>query len=72
MNKIISRNNNISDYSRISNGNKNSEISLPTIENKKMENYTYKNNFQHKDIIVNKKKLSHSLLNNKEYKFLFS
>ena len=72
MNKIFIKNNNISDFSRMTNGNKNSEISLPNIENKKLENYSFKNSFQNKDIITNKKKLSHSLLNNKEYKFLFS
>ena len=72
MNKIITKNNNISDFSRISNGNKNSEISLPNIENKKVENYSFKNSFQNQEIITNKKKLSHSLLNNKEFKFLFS
>ena len=72
MNKIFIKNNNISDFSRISYGNKNSEISLPNIENKKLENYSFKNSFQNKEIITNKKKLSHSLLNNKEFKFLFS
>ena len=72
INKIITKNNNISDFSRISNGNKNSEISLPNIENKKVENYSFKNSFQNQEIITNKKKLSHSLLNNKEFKFLFS
>ena len=72
MNKMFSRNNNISDFSRISNGNKNSDFSLPSIENKNMENYTYKNNFPNKEIILNKKKLSHSLLSNKDYKFLFN
>ena len=72
MNKIFSRNNNINDFSRISMGNKNSELSLPSIENKKMENYSYKINIQNKKIIKNKRKLSRSLLNNQEYKFLFS
>ena len=72
MNKIITKNNNISDFSRMTNGNKNSEISLPNIENKKLENYSFKNSFQNQEIITNKKKLSHSLLNNKEFKFLFS
>ena len=71
MNKIFSRNN-LNDFSRLNYGNKNSEISFPSIETKKMENYSYKNNFQNKEIINNKKKLSRSLLNNKEYKFLFN
>ena len=71
MNHFFSRNN-ISDFSRISNGNKNSDISFPSIENKKMENYSYKDNIQKKEIIQNKKKVSRSLLNNKEYNILFS
>ena len=68
MNKLFTRNN-LSDFT---NGNKNYEISFPSIENKKMENYSYKGKLQNKEIIQNKKKVSRSLLNNKEYKFLFS
>ena len=68
MNKLFTRNN-LSDFT---NGNKNYEISFPSIENKKMENYSYKGKLQNKKIIQNKKKVSRSLLNNKEYKFLFS
>lgn len=71
MTKFISRNN-INDFSRISNGNKNSEVSFPSIESKKMENYSYKGNIQNKEIIQNKKKVSQNLLNNQEFKFLFS
>ena len=68
MNKLFTRNN-LSDFT---NGNKNYEISFPSIENKKMENYSYKGKLQNKEIIQNKKKVSRSLLNNKEYKFLFN
>ena len=71
MKHFFSRNN-INDFSRISNGNKNSEISFPSIENKKLENYSYKGNIQTKEIIQSKKKVSRSLLNNKEYNILFS
>ena len=71
MNKIFSRNN-LNEFSHLSYANKNSELSFPSIETKKLENYSYKSHFQNKEIINNKRKLSRSLLNNKEYKFLFN
>ena len=70
MNKVYFRNN-ISEFSHISNGNKYSEVSLPNIENKKIENYSYKNIPQNNGIIKGRKKISRSLLNNKQYNSLF-
>ena len=70
MNKVYFRNN-ISDFSHISNRNKYSEVSFPNIENKKIENYSYKRMSQNNGLIKSRKKVSRSLLNNKEYNSLF-
>ena len=63
--------NNACDSSHISHKDKNSEVSLPHIENKKVNNYSCKNlKYQGYDFNNDKKKITKNLLNNEDYKFL--
>ena len=71
--KIISKNNyknDIHDFSCISNINKNTDISLPNIGKKKLENYSCKDiKYYNNDSKQNLKKFSQNLLSNNENEF---
>ena len=71
MNKILFKNKDF-EFTNNNNGKKNPEISLPSIETKKVENYSHKSQNQNNKIKQFKKRVSKSLLNNREYNNIFN